>query len=185
MKTHLGAQNCLYPMPTVLVGTHVNGKPNFITIAHVGIMDHQTVSLGMNKVHYSNAGIKENGAFSINIPSVDMVRLTDYCGIASGKREDKAALFEIFYGQVAAAPLIQACPVNMACRLVQTVDFPKHDIFIGEIVDTYGDDRCLTDGVLDLAKVQPFLFDMMQRSYWRLGEKLGRAWNIGKDYKKD
>jgi len=33
MKTKLGAVNCLYPMPTVLVGATVNGKPNFITSA--------------------------------------------------------------------------------------------------------------------------------------------------------
>ena len=37
MKIELGAQNCLYPMPTTLVGATVEGKPNFITIAHVGI----------------------------------------------------------------------------------------------------------------------------------------------------
>jgi hypothetical protein len=39
MKVKLGAVNCLYPMPTTLVGANVNGKPNYITIAHVGIME--------------------------------------------------------------------------------------------------------------------------------------------------
>jgi hypothetical protein len=39
MKTEVGAKNCLYPMPTTLAGALVNGKPNYITIAHVGIMD--------------------------------------------------------------------------------------------------------------------------------------------------
>jgi hypothetical protein len=43
MKKKLGAINVLYPTPTILVGAMVNGKPNFITIAHVGIMTH-TVS---------------------------------------------------------------------------------------------------------------------------------------------
>ena len=55
MKTELGAKNCLYPLPTVLVGVLVDGKPNYITIAHVGIMDLESVSLGMNKRHYTNA----------------------------------------------------------------------------------------------------------------------------------
>jgi len=49
MKTELGAVNCLYPLPTTLVGAHVKGKPNFITIAHVGIMDLGSLSLGMIK----------------------------------------------------------------------------------------------------------------------------------------
>jgi flavin reductase (DIM6/NTAB) family NADH-FMN oxidoreductase RutF len=51
------------------VGGNVNGKPNYITIAHVGIMDLGSISLGMGKIHYTHAGIKENGAFNVNIPS--------------------------------------------------------------------------------------------------------------------
>jgi len=93
MKIKLGAKNCLYPLPTTLVGAKVGGKPNYITIAHVGIMDLGSVSLGMAKIHYTNAGIKENKTFSINIPSIEMVKETDYCGIVSGKKADKAKLF--------------------------------------------------------------------------------------------
>lgn len=77
MKVELGAKNCLYPLPTVLVGALVDGKPNFVTIAHVGIMDPGAVSLGMNKKHYTNAGIKANKTFSVNIPSTKMVKETD------------------------------------------------------------------------------------------------------------
>lgn len=67
MKVALGPKNCLYPLPTTLVGALANGKPNYTTIAHVGIMDLSSVSLGMKKLHYTNQGIKENKTFSINI----------------------------------------------------------------------------------------------------------------------
>ena len=40
MKTQLGGMNVLYPTPTVLVGAIVDGKPNFLTIAHIGIVNH-------------------------------------------------------------------------------------------------------------------------------------------------
>lgn len=83
-------------MPTTLVGANVKGKPNYITIAHVGIMDLSSISLGMAKIHYTNVGIKENKTFSVNIPSVGMVKKTDYCGLVSGKRVDKSRLFENF-----------------------------------------------------------------------------------------
>jgi len=184
MKRKLGAKNCLYPMPTTLVGAMVEGKPTFITIAHVGIMDLGSVSLGMNKIHYTNAGIKESGTFSVNIPTVEMVKETDYCGLISGKNVDKAALFEVFYGNLKTAPMIEECPVNMECRLVQTVDFPRHDIFIGEIVEAYCEERCLTEGIVDLSKIQPILFAMNDKSYWKLGERLARAWHVGKGFKK-
>ena len=92
MKATLGAKNCLYPMPTTLVGANVNGKPNYITIAHVGIQELGSISLSMAKSHYTNSGIKENGTFSVNIPSVEMVKETDYCGIVSGKNVDKGKI---------------------------------------------------------------------------------------------
>ena len=93
MKKNLGAKNCLYPLPVTLVGANVNGKPNYITIAHVGIADPGSVSMGIAKFHYTNAGIKENGTFSINIPSIDMVKVTDHCGLVSGRDSDKSGLF--------------------------------------------------------------------------------------------
>jgi flavin reductase (DIM6/NTAB) family NADH-FMN oxidoreductase RutF len=184
MKIELGAKNCLYPLPTVLVGALVNGKPNFTTIAHVGIMDLNSVSLGMNKIHFSNAGIKENKTFSINIPSAKLVKEVDYCGLVSGKTTDKAALFQTFYGKLKTAPMIAECSVNMECELLQTVDFPSHDIFIGKVADTFTDESVLTNGSVDLEKLQPILFTMSNQSYYGIGKKIGKAWNIGKNLKK-
>lgn len=183
MKIGLGARNCLYPLPTTLVGALVNGKPNYITIAHVGIMDLGSVSLGMNKVHYTNAGIKANGTFSVNIPSVKMVKETDHCGLVSGKTEDKSALFKTFYGKLKSAPMIEECTVNMECELIKTIDFPSHDVFIGKIAATYCDEAVLTEGVVDFGKVQPILFVMNDRSYWKLGDKFAKAWDVGKEPK--
>ena len=40
MRTKLRGVNALYPTPTTLVGALVNGKPNFITIAHIGILNY-------------------------------------------------------------------------------------------------------------------------------------------------
>ncbi len=170
-------------MPTVLVGATINGKPNYIAIAHVGIMDLSSVSLGINKTHYTNAGIKENGTFSINIPSVDMVKQTDYCGLVSGKNVDKSLLFETFYGTLKTAPMIQSFPINMECRLLQIVNFPKHDIFIGEIVETYCDDSCLNGDKVDMTLLRPILFTMDDRGYWSVGERIATAWDVGKDLK--
>jgi flavin reductase (DIM6/NTAB) family NADH-FMN oxidoreductase RutF len=184
MKIKLEAQkNALYPMPTVLVGTHMGGKPNYAPIAHVGIMDFGTISVSVNQIHHTNAGIKENGAFSVNIPSVDLVKEVDYCGLVSGKRIAKGQLFQVFYGTLDTAPLISACPINMACRLTQTVTFPKHDVFIGEIVETYCEQACMTEDELDWDKVQPILFTMAGRRYWNLGTPLAKAWRVGKALK--
>ena len=38
----IGPVNALYPMPTTLVGVTVDQKPNFLVVAHVGILNHGT-----------------------------------------------------------------------------------------------------------------------------------------------
>ncbi|MCX6013543.1 MAG: flavin reductase family protein [Chloroflexi bacterium] len=183
MKEKLGGINALYPTPTTLVGAMVNGKPNFSTIAHIGIMNSNYISLGMGKNHHTNIGIKANKTFSVCLPSENLVIKTDYCGIVSGKNTDKAVLFDIFYGELKTAPMIQQCSVCMECRLNQIVDFPTHDIFIGEIFQTYAEASVLTTGNVDISKLKPLLFDMNSKKYWSLGGEIAKCWNIGKQLK--
>ena len=187
MKTKLGGVNALYPSLTVIVGTVVEGRPNFITVAHVGIMNHGTpqyISMGLGKAHYSNRGIKENGVFSVNLPPESLVAETDYLGMVSGKNVDKSGVFELFYGEMPAAPMIKACPVNMECRLERIVDFPTHEVFVGEIVETHADEAVLKAGKIDVTKVRPLLFDMASVKYYGLGPEIAPCWNIGKSMKK-
>lgn len=179
MKTKLGSENCLYPMPAVLVGMLVNNKPNYITIAHLGIMDMHNISISVNQEHYSCAGIKENKVFSINIPSVSLVEQVDYCGLVSGDRTDKAKLLDTFFGENKKIPMIKECPVNIECKLVKTLNFSDHDIYIGNILETHCDEEFVKDGKVLVNKIDPILFVMGNRSYYRLGEKLADAWNIG------
>ncbi|MBK5093622.1 MAG: NADPH-flavin oxidoreductase, partial [Actinobacteria bacterium] len=41
-------------MPVTLVGANVQGKPNYITIAHVGIIDFSRLPPSMGKTHYTH-----------------------------------------------------------------------------------------------------------------------------------
>lgn len=187
MKKKLEKTNALYPTLTTILGTKVNGVPNFITIAHVGIMNHgspQYLSFGVSKTHYSNQGTIENGVFSVNIPSENLVVETDYFGIMSGKKTDKSQIMDVFYGDSEDAPMLKKCPVTMECRLARNLDFETHDVFIGEIVQTYVDDEVLSDSKIDIGKVKPLLFDMNSIKYWSLGEPVAQCWNVGKELKR-
>jgi flavin reductase (DIM6/NTAB) family NADH-FMN oxidoreductase RutF len=183
MKSELKAKNCLCPLPVTLVGANVNGKPNFLTIAFVGVVDYMNISIAVGKNQYTNPGIRENGTFSVNMPSPKLVKETDYCGLVSGKDVDKGCLFETFYGKLETAPMIVECPVNMECKLIQTIDMPKHDVFIGEIFEAYGDDEILKDGKVDAEKFEPILYLIFDTNYWKLGKSFALAWNVGKELK--
>lgn len=187
MKRNLGPVNALYPSLTTIVGTVVDGRPNFLAVAHVGNMNHgqpQYLSFGINKKHYSGRGILEHREFSVCIPGEDLVVETDYVGLVSGRNSDKSQVFELFTGQLAHAPLIKGCPVCMECRLERVVDFETHSVFIGELVATHADEDVLRqDGVIDIARVRPLLFDMASQKYWSLGAEVAHCWGAGKELK--
>ncbi len=171
-----------YPMPCSLVGAQVEGKPNYLAIAWFTMVNPKPpyVAIAMNKVHYTNAGIKENKTFSINIPSMDMVEKADYCGLVSGRKYDKSKLFETFYGKLKTAPMIKECAFNAECRLIQTVELPAEELFIGEIVAVYTEERYLSAGIPDIMKMKPFFLQLPQKTYLKLGTELGPAWDMGK-----
>jgi len=184
-KVKLGPKTFLYPMPTVLVGADVGGKPNYLTVAYCGIVQHKPamVSVALGRRHHTNLGIRENGTFSVNIPSVRLAEVTDWIGLNSGAKVDKSALFENFYGPLGTAPMIRECPVNLECRLVKTVDLGgADDLFIGEIAEAYADPEVLTEGLPDLAKLDPIVFSMHDNTYWKVGEPVGKAWSLGKGF---
>ncbi len=184
-KQNMGARAFLYPMPVVLIGANVSEKPNYMTLAFCSIVSHTppVVALGLNKNHYTCKGIDENKTFSVNIPSADMVEVTDYCGIFSGNKKDKAALFTNFYGILKTAPMIAECPINMECKLIKVIDYgSSNQLFLGEIVDTYCREEYLTNGLPDISKFKPLIFTFNDNNYWSVGDRIGQAWNIGKRY---
>jgi len=184
-KINLESTITAYPMPVSLVGAHVDGKPNFLAVAWFTMAGSKPprIAISLGKGHYTNPGIKENRTFSVCLPSEDMVELTDYCGIVSGKQSDKSEIFDLFYGELKTAPMIKDCPLNMECKLVEIVESSSNEIFIGEIKGTYTEERFLTDGKLDLRKTKPLILSQPDTSYWSLGEPVARAFNIGKKYK--
>ena len=142
------------------------------------------VSSGKN--HYTNSGIIENETFSVNIPSEEMVALTDFFGIVSGSKIDKSAHVDVFYGEeVKTAPMIKTAAITHACRLVKTVDFgDTHFLFIGEIVETYVREEFLSERVPDIDRIKPFTF-YYDNFYRKSGEKLAQAYNVGRSLKDD
>ncbi len=184
-KINLGATIPAYPMPVSLVGAHVVGKPNFLAVAWFTMAGYKPprIAIALGKDHYTNPGIKENKTFSLCLPSEDMVEMTDYCGIVSGKKTDKSEIFDLFYGELKTAPMIKDCPLGMECRVVEIVESGSSEIFIGDIVGTYTEERFLTDGKLDFRKMKPLILSQPDTCYWNLGQTVGKAWNRGKKYK--
>jgi flavin reductase (DIM6/NTAB) family NADH-FMN oxidoreductase RutF len=184
-QTHLGTPCVLYPMPTTIVGALVDGRPNFMAVAHVGILNNappQYLTVSLKKYRHTAKGIHQNKTFSICLPSRSMVVAADYVGIVSGARVDKSRVFDVFYGDLESAPMIRECPVNMELSLHQYIELPAHEVFVGQLRASHADPAVLTQGKVDLEKVKPVLFDYSSGWYFSLGEPVAPCWRAGRDH---
>ena len=181
-KTKMGPQTLLFPMPAVLVGARVNETANFMTAAWCGIAASAppAVSVALRPMRLTLAGIQAEGTFSINVPSADMAKAVDYCGIYSGHKHDKSKVFQVDYGVLQTAPLVRECPVNLECKVLHVLDLKSHKLIVGEIVESYIRSDCITDGQPDAVKIDPLIYATGSQQYCRLGEAVGRAFSIGK-----
>ncbi len=176
---------CL-PWTQTILGTHLQGKVNFMALGWLTRVNVEPAMLGIcvNKNNASYGAILETGEFSVNVPSVDMLELTDYAGLVSGKHRDKSRLFNVFYGELKAAPMIIDCPLTMECKVSQKMEFHTNVFFTAKIINIFTEDKFLTEGIPDIKKINPFLLTMPDNNYWLVGENIGKAWNAGKKIKK-
>ncbi|ATW28235.1 flavin reductase family protein [Candidatus Formimonas warabiya] len=169
------------PFPTVLVGAEVNGRPNYATLGACGVVSlNPVLAISLKSTHYTTRGVKENGYFSVNIPSPDLVRETDYCGITSGKTADKSHVFTPFYDAQGKAPMIRECPMNFLCKVIQNIPVFDFEMFLGEIMAAYLNEQCLTEGKPDPLKINPLI--MIGGSYCHLGQVVGTVFKEGTAY---
>ena len=183
-KSKVG-NNVSIPMPVTLIGTVLQEKVNFMTagwVTRVGSKPPK-IGIGINKANASAEGIKTNKSFSVCFPNGSLLEKTDYCGIVSGKKIDKSNVFKVFYGDLQSAPMIEECPLCLECALVETLEGETNYFFIGEIKGAYAEDSCVQDGKIDPGKTGWLILTMPDNAYRSLGQKIGDAWSIGKNFK--
>lgn len=184
-KIPLKNKTILYPMPAVVVGSVVEGRVNFMTVAWCGIASHEppAISVAIQKARHTLKGILERRAFSVNIPSSSLVEQVDFCGLYSGKSTDKSQVFKTFYGCVKDAPLIEECPINMGCVYMAHLELGSHLLVVGEIKEVLAEEGCLEAGKIDPYKVDPLVYATEIRKYLRLGPPLADAFKVGRALK--
>jgi len=184
-KIKIGPSTLLFPMPAVLVGSEIEGRANFMTVAWCGIAAQTppAISVAIRKQRFTLKGIDRHGSFSVNVPSADLVKRVDTCGIYSGSKKDKSAVFRTFKGKLDGVVLIDECPINLECRVIHRLDLGSHMLVVGEIVETHVAKECMDAGLkkVDPAKIDPLIYTGVSQVYQRLGEVVGKAFHDGKE----
>ncbi len=169
----------LFPSPVVLV-TSVDGagKPNIITLAWVGTVSSEPPMIGISirRERYSHACVKESKEFVVNLPTDEIVRKVDACGVVSGKTTDKFSSMGLkpIPAEKVKPPLIDECPVQMECRVKQIISLGSHDLFLGQIVALHVKEEVQKEkGRIDITKALPFVYCPGANEYWNLGKCIG------------
>ncbi len=177
-KTEIEASTLLYPVPVALVSCgDIDGRPNIITIAWTGIVcsDPPMVSISIRPHRYSSQIIKASREFVLNIPTEEILKKTDMCGVISGEEHDKFAEvgFTPLRAREVKAPLIDECPVNLECRVKDIKPLGAHDIYLAEVVAAHADETIINRGKIDASRTRPILYIPPNSEYWSAGGKIG------------
>ncbi len=185
MQKNIGGVMGLYPTPVTVVGTVVDGRVNWLAVAHVGVVEHKHLLISIDKAHeFSMKGIEANKTVSVNLVNQGILVAADYCGIAKGATTDKSQVFAHHFDVVPNAPIIDAAPLSMACEIIDQVDVGNFTNYILKPVATYVQEEYLTEkGKVDYAKMSPVLFEFQTGTYLATGPVVGKCWTIGKEFK--
>ena len=169
------------PQPCVMIATwDADHNPDVMMAAWAGQYDAKQIVISLSK-HKTTENLELTGAFTVSFADIRTVAESDYLGIVSGNQvPDKVARvgFTVTPSPNVDAPIINEYPLTLECKVISWED----GILVGEVVNQSADERILTDGKVDLSKLQPIVFDAAGMCYRAIGEVVGGAWNAGKKF---
>ena len=179
-RKNLGAKPYLFPQPVMIIATYdADGKPNAMNAAWGGIVGSDEIIFDLGS-HKTTDNIRLKKAFTISIADAAHVIPCDYVGIVSGNKvPDKfdRTGFTVTKSEFVDAPVINELPVALECDLLDVIDGSK---FIGKIKNVSVDESVLgSNGDVSLEKFFPIICDTAGHGYYKLGEKVGQAWESG------
>ncbi|MEP6502901.1 MAG: flavin reductase family protein [Betaproteobacteria bacterium] len=137
--------------PTVLVSAESGGRRNVMAAAWSMPLDFTPpkVAVVLDKQTYTRTLIEASGHFVLAVPPVALAALTQHVGNASGRDDDKfaAGLAAAEPGPATGAPLVDGCLAWLECRRIPEPHIEQaYDLFLGEVVAAWADDRVFRDG---------------------------------------
>ena len=167
----------VYPVPAVLITCKDKERENVFTVAWTGTIcsDPAMTYISVRKERFSYDIIKKSGVFCINLTTEDLAYATDYCGVKSGKNENKFKTLNLETERASQVdvPIIKKSPVVIECKVEEIKELGSHDMFIAKVVAIDVDEKYMdkTDR-FDMEKCN--LMAYSHGHYYKLGEQIGK-----------
>jgi len=149
-KKQANMKSCLQPMPNVLVSCRgLNGEDNVLAVGYCCNCSYAPpmVMVGIVPSRYSYKMIKESGCFVVNLVGKEYGETFKYLGSHSKRDEDKLEKMNVKMsdGIKVNAPILDDCPVNIECKVVDSIVTGSHEMFVGKIEYVHGDNGIVDD----------------------------------------
>lgn len=174
----------IVPEGVYIIGTYdENGVPNAMNAAWEIQSGHGEITLFLAK-HKTTDNVKKTGAFTVAMGTKDTVVISDYFGMETGAKVNKIEKAGVHVHKSANvnAPVIEEYPLTLECEVKSWDD--NTGILVGKIVNQLVDDSIVTDGKVDLDKMQPIVVDAGTGYYRVIGPIVGKAFHEGAALKK-
>lgn len=178
------AGTMLAPVPPALISCGTMEKPNVMTAAWTGVVctEPTLVYVSVRPSRYSNQIIRQTKEFVINVPTLELAKAVDLCGVKSGKDTDKFKLAGITAEKCSyiQAPQVKQAPISLECKVKDIISFGTHDMFLAEVVAVDVDEKYIDKNkALRLDKAG--LLAYAHGFYYALGKKIGKfGWSVEK-----
>lgn len=147
-KLNFKGSAMLNPTPVVLVTSKSrSNKLNIFTVGWISTVctREPIISMGIRPERLSYEYIKTSGECVINLPTKDMVKIVDYCGVISGRVEDKIKHFnlQLNKGVSISTPSLQKSPIALECKVKSVTPLGTHDLFLLKVLNVKIDENLL------------------------------------------
>ena len=138
-KRYLKGSVILNPVPVVLITCrNLEGKENIFTVAWIGTVCSKPpmLSISIRPERLSYDYIKETMEFTVNIPNRKLTKITDFCGVRSGRQINKIEEMNLTMvkGSEIETSFIEECPISIECKVKEIIKLGSHDMFIAEVL---------------------------------------------------
>lgn len=187
-KRRLGPCITFFPQPATLVSS-VGGdeRSNLMAASWVAVVSKTppTIAIALHRGRQTTKNIAETGCFTVNVMPSTLAAETDYCGLRSGREEDKASAcgLTLTPSDHVAAPIVSESPLNLECRRSGEVEIGEYLLILGEILQVHASEEAFgPGGEIDAGGFDPLVYLGGIREYWSLGEKVADAYLEGKKF---
>ena len=179
MRKNIKTTEAIFPMPVLMIATfNEDGSVNVMNAAWGMMLERDEVVLNLTETHKTVKNIKERKAFTVSMADARHVKEADFFGVETGNRvQNKLQESGLTFTKSTNvdAPIINEFPICMECEFERMSDCGV----VGKVINVSADESVLNGDSVSVEALQAIAFDPYTHGYYKIGERVGNAFQDG------